>query len=58
MIEDTSMIYYMNPNGKVQDGNQWLDDHKHGEITLIDLEQLKECYWSSFTQAWTIEEVA
>ena len=54
-IENTSIIYYMDFKGCVQDGAQWLDDYKHGDITLKELEGLKECYWSALKQEWVKE---
>lgn len=51
-IEDSGMIYYIDKNGKIQDGNDWLYDVKHDIITVEDLHDLKECYWSSASQKW------
>jgi len=51
-IEDSGMIYYIDKNGKIQDGNDWFYDVKHGLIIIEDLNDLKECYWSSINQRW------
>ena len=50
-IEDTSIIYYTNGK-KVQDGQEWLDEYKHGEIEKEELSRLQECYWSALCQCW------
>ena len=53
-IEDSSMIYYRSEKGIVQDGNEWLSDRKHGQISEKELGELTEVYWSSSEQAWLI----
>lgn len=54
-IEDSGMIYYIDKNGKIQDGNAWFYDVKHDIITIEDLNDLKECYWSNISQRWITE---
>jgi hypothetical protein len=57
LIENSSLIYYRDRDGIIQDGNQWIDDYKHGSITILHLESLEEVYWSSKNQAWLKENV-
>lgn len=51
-VENTSMIYYRDEKGIVQDGNEWIHDLRHGDIK--SLEGLVEVYWSANDQAWLI----
>ena len=53
-IEDSSIIYYRDKNGAVQDGENWVCDIKHGAIN--EDEELIEVYWSSMSQRWIDEE--
>jgi hypothetical protein len=50
--ENTCTIYYMDKNGKVQDGENWLHDYKFEEIEKKDLQKLKECHWCPQLQRW------
>jgi hypothetical protein len=53
--ENTCTIYYMDKNGKVQDGENWHDDYKFEVVEQTDLDELQECYWDSILQRWMRE---
>ena len=53
MIENSTLIYYMNPGaGIVQTGYEWIDDQKHDGSPLSDLDALIEVEWNSINQCW------
>jgi hypothetical protein len=56
-VENSSLIYYRDAEGIVQDGNQWIEDYKHGSINILHLESLEEVYWSAKDQAWVKDSV-
>ena len=54
-VKKSQNTYYIDPNGTVKSGYEWLDDYKFEDIKKEDLLSLKKCFWHGTSQRWTGE---